>query len=113
MTHVYADMLDESDNFTKHMFHYVPDMPFEVQDGMGLVINGATVQTRLTSLFSRLTLTASSANFLLHSCTKNWLLPPGFYLGKILLPLLKPLASLLMDLDFHWEVGVAGAAVVD
>jgi hypothetical protein len=34
-------------------------------------------------------------------------------LGKILLPLLKPLASLLMGLDFHWEVGVAGAVVVD
>ena len=31
-----------SDDFTKYMFHYVPGMPFEVKDEMGLVLNGGT-----------------------------------------------------------------------
>ena len=35
-------MSDMSDDFTKYMFHYVPDMPFEVKDELGIVVNGAT-----------------------------------------------------------------------
>ena len=35
-------MSDESDNFTKYMFNFVPDMPFEVKDATGIVINGGT-----------------------------------------------------------------------
>ena len=42
MTHIWADMSDESDNFTKYMFNHVPDMPFEVKDAMTIVINGGT-----------------------------------------------------------------------
>ena len=42
MTHIWADMSEMSDDFTKYMFHYVPDMPFEVKDGMDIVINGGT-----------------------------------------------------------------------
>ena len=48
MTHIYADMLDESDNFTKHMFHYVPAMPFEVKDSMDITINGGTEWDHVT-----------------------------------------------------------------
>ena len=42
MTHIWADMFEMAETFTKHMFHYVPDMPFEVTDDMGLVLNGGT-----------------------------------------------------------------------
>ena len=41
-------MLDESDNFTKHMFHYVPAMPFEVKDSMDITINGGTEWDHVT-----------------------------------------------------------------
>jgi hypothetical protein len=35
-------MSEMAGSFTKHMFNYVPAMPFEVMDNMGLVLNGAT-----------------------------------------------------------------------
>ena len=35
-------MFEMAETFTKHMFHYVPDMPFEVTDDMGMVLNGGT-----------------------------------------------------------------------
>jgi hypothetical protein len=41
-------MLDESDNFTKHMFHYVPAMPFEVKDSMDITVNGGTEWDHVT-----------------------------------------------------------------
>ena len=37
-----------SDDFTKYMFHYVPDMPFEVKDEMGMVLNGGTNWNHVT-----------------------------------------------------------------
>jgi hypothetical protein len=42
MTHIYADMTQMADTFTKYIFEHIHDQQFEVTDMGGVVVNGAT-----------------------------------------------------------------------